>query len=729
VGGSGKDDTAGREAVVAELERERAERAAVEADLRAQIQALTAKLSSADVRVGERAQKIFQNAADAILLVDRHGTYTYATDSIERVTGYSVQETVGTNAADWLHPEDLAEHYAKVAALREGRWVGPTSPATQYRRRHKTRGWVWVEALGANMIDDPAVGAIVVTMRDMTERRRIQEELQGAKDAAEAASFTKSAFLANMSHELRTPLNGVIGMVDLLARSALDDRQRRHTEVARASADLLLAVINDILDFSKIEAGKLELEEVPFTMAEVVEEVASVLALAAEQKGLELSCHATLPLAQPLLGDPARVRQVLMNLVNNAVKFTPRGEVAILATTEGEPATVEHGPDRVGVRIDVRDTGIGISPEGQQRLFQPFSQGDVSTTRIHGGTGLGLAISRQLVARMGGSLTVESDAGKGATFTIRLPLVRARDVAAQPAPLAIAHLQGRRVLAVDDNGTNRQVLEEHLRGVGMRCDSAPDAPSALRLLREAAGKDPYALAIVDVNMPGMDGLDLVRVIKGDARISSTVLLVLGSLGKPLDPGEQRALGIAGYTSKPVWRRQLFRVICDALADPTMTAAPRASSSPLAGIGPDVPAAIVAAGSGRPRRALVVEDSEINAEVAGELLRAAGIEFDLAVNGTRAVAATLERRYDFVLMDCQLPEMDGFEATRQIRAHERAGALPGRQGARLPILALTASATTGDLDRCVAAGMDGYVTKPVDAHRLFEAISRSTGRGG
>ena len=699
-------------ALEADLARERRERADAEAAAGKKLAAIEQALERAVDARGDRAQKIFQNAADAILLVDGRGIYTYATASIERVTGYTVDETVGTNAMDWLHPEDLASHLAKLVRLRERNWVEGPSPVTQYRRKHKTRGWVWVEALGANLLDDPAVGAIVVTMRDMTERRRIQEELQRAKEEAEAASSAKSAFLANMSHELRTPLNGVIGMVDLLARSPLDDRQRRYTEVARSSADLLLAVINDILDFSKIEAGKLDLESVAFSLVEVVEEAADILALAAEQKELELSCRTSPALARPVLGDPARLRQILVNLINNAVKFTPHGEVAIAASL------VEERGDTVVVRIDVRDTGIGISEAAQRRLFQPFNQVDASTTRHFGGTGLGLAICRQLTARMGGSVSVVSAEGKGALFSVVLPLQQAPGAVVQEHPAAASRLAGLRVLAVDDNATNREVLKEQLCGVGMRCDCAANGPAALRMLATAAADDPYALAIVDVSMPDMDGFALVRLIKADPRLASTVIVILGSLGKPLSVDEQRALGIAGYASKPVGRRALLRKLSAAWTG--------AAPSPVPAPPPPPPPSIPPTADG-PLRALLVEDSSINAEVAGELLRSVGIEFDVAVNGVLAVAAALARRYDVVLMDCQLPEMDGFEATRRIREHERAGAVPGRGGARLPILALTAGATTTELRHCQQAGMDDCLTKPIDPRNLFEAIARSTGR--
>jgi len=314
---------------------------------------------------------------------------------------------------------------------------------------------------------------------------------------------------------------------------------------------------------------------------------------------------------------------------------------------------------------------------------------------------------------MGGSVSVVSTEGKGALFSVVLPLHRAPDVVVEEPLAAAPRLAGLRILAVDDNATNREVLKEQLGGAGMRCDCAANGPAALRMLAEAVADDPYALAIVDVSMPDMDGFALVRLIKADPRLASTVVVILGSLGKPLSVDEQRALGIAGYASKPVGRRALLRKLVAA-----WTGAAACAVAPPPPILPN---------AGGPLRALLVEDSSINAEVAGELLRSVGIEFDVAVNGVLAVAAALARRYDVVLMDCQLPEMDGFEATRRIREHERAGDVPGRAGARLPILALTAGATTTDLRHCQQAGMDDCLTKPIDPRHLFAAITRSTGR--
>jgi PAS domain S-box-containing protein len=567
--------------------------------------------------------------------------------------------------------------------------------------RVRTReGRVWTEIDAATL---RKVGELIAVGR---VRREAEVALAKAKESAIAANLTKSAFLANMSHELRTPLNGVIGMVDLLSTTRLDERQRRYAEIARSSASLLSSVISDILDFSKIEAGKLELEAGRVYMQDIVEEVASVLALSAEEKCLELSCLADAALATPFEGDPARLRQVLVNLANNAIKFTERGEVAMRAWLVA--------PDRL--RVEVRDTGVGISSEAQGKLFQPFTQVDASSTRVHGGTGLGLAICRQLVERMDGKIGVESTLGVGSTFWFELRIRRLPGEAAAPLDAA-RRLDGVRVLAVDDNATNREVLRELLSGVGMSCDTAADGPTALRMLLAAGPERQYSLAVVDQHMPLMDGRELARRVKAEPRLASTRVVMLGSVAHPLDPAAQRADGISGYCSKPVRRRDLLRLLGAALdprAPELATPAPRSSS---------VPPQVGRQGGGQASAlVLLVEDSEINAAVAGEILRAAGFDFDLVGDGALAVGAVKSRPYDLVLMDCQLPVLDGFDATRRIRALERQGDIDSPAGA-LPIVALTASATKEDIDRCLDAGMTDYVSKPVDARRLLEIIRR------
>jgi CheY-like chemotaxis protein/anti-sigma regulatory factor (Ser/Thr protein kinase) len=541
-------------------------------------------------------------------------------------------------------------------------------------------------------------------------------ELDRAREDAVAASRAKSAFVANMSHELRTPLNGVIGMVDLLSRTSLDTRQRRYVEVARSSASLLLSVINDILDFSKIEAGKLELERVEFSFADVVEEVAAMMELAAEDRGLELTCQTDAALVAPLFGDPSRIRQVLVNLVSNAIKFTPRGEVSVRATLAGE------ADGEAFLRVEVRDTGVGIAPDARSRLFHPFSQVDASATRRHGGAGLGLAICRELVQRMGGEIGIESTLGSGSTFWFSLRLERV-EPGRPPASQVDRRLAGLRVLAVDDNATNREILRAQLAATGTRCEVAGSGAEALEMLGDAAASgDAFVLAVLDQHMPEMDGIELARRITADARFAGTRLVMLGSIGRPLDAGNLQAIGVAAWATKPVWRAQLLRALTAAL-DGTPTAAEPAKEQPASSAPID-----------RHVRVLLVEDTPIGVEVVVEILRPAGYDVQVAVDGLRAVEAVRRNAFDLVLMDCQLPGVDGYEATRRIRALEAQGALPPREGGRLPIVALTASAAVEDRERARLAGMDGHIAKPIDAQRLLTAMAEHEGpseraRGG
>ena len=627
-----------------------------------------------------------------------------------------------------------AENQQRLAeGVARGR-VGLAQPPEEWTILRKDGSTIRVEAVRSPMHDHAGtvVGGLVIA-RDVTERHRVertreetQRELGRAKEAAIAASAAKSVFVANMSHELRTPLNGVIGMVDLLARTPLDGRQKRYVEVAGASANLLLSVINDILDFSKIEAGKLELEHVEFSFRDAVEEVATMLELSAEEKQLELSCETDAALDAPCVGDPARVRQILVNLVSNAIKFTSRGEVTVQARLDGDTA---EGRERV--RVEVKDTGVGMGPEAQEKLFRPFSQVDASPTRQHGGTGLGLAICQQLVHKMGGEIGVTSAPGVGSTFWFTLRFDPAAD-SGRTADVD-ARLVGVRVLAVDDNATNCEILRVQLSAAGMRCDTASSGEDALGLLTGAVDRgQPYTLAILDQHMPGMDGCELARRIKADDRIARTHLVMLGSIGRPLDSEQLKVLGIVTWATKPVWRIRLLRALRDAIDDSPGDASQGAASPNqiLAG-GPEG-----ASPGGRHARVLLVEDTPINAEVVVEILRIAGYSIDVAVDGLAALEAVARAPYDIVLMDCQLPGIDGYETTRRIRALEESGGLAkssilrsGAEGARpsrLPILALTASATREDLERARLSGMDDHIAKPVDTRRLLAVLEAHLG---
>jgi PAS domain S-box-containing protein len=616
------------------------------------------------------------------------GTFT----PIDSALAKTHDEGARARAEKWLSDltRDSGKRIGRAQVGYGGRVFGLLS--VQLREGHE---WTDDDSATLRMIGELiAVGRV---------RRAAEIALAKAKEEAVAASLMKSAFLANMSHELRTPLNGVMGMVDLLATTDLDPRQRRYTEIARSSAGLLFSVINDVLDFSKIEAGKLEIESIEMSVSDIVEEVASILALSAEEKGLELTCDSATPIGLPLMGDPARLRQVLMNLASNAIKFTRGGEVSI------RTSVVEESELSARLRVEVSDTGIGIPPAAQAKLFQPFTQVDASTTREHGGTGLGLAICRELIERMGGVIGLSSTPNVGSTFWFEVTLTKSeREGSRDLTP--DARLSGVRVLAVDDSATNREILRGQLGLAGMICDVAADGPTAMRMLVDATPRRPYALAIFDHRMPGMDGRELARRVSVDPRLRSLRVVMLGSVVRPLGAHELKDLRIVGYCTKPLWRRQLLHVLRAALEGADLEAT-------FPGGVRDMPR------RRREARILLVEDSAIGAEVAGEILRSSGYEVDLAGDGSAAVTAARARPYDLVLMDCQLPEVDGYEATRRIRALEREGALPGGRKHPLPVVALSAGVTKEDLERCFTAGMSDHVSKPVDARKLLAVIAR------
>lgn len=684
----------------------------------------------------QHIESLIAYSNDAIFSTDLNSIVQTWNPCAERLYGYAANEIIGKSALILIPEDHLLDEPTFLARLKTGERIENFETVRMRKDGKRISVSVTVSPIKNEHGEIISTSRIV---RDITQTKAAKdellvakqeledkvsdlahsnEELRIAREQANSSSRLKSEFVANMSHEIRTPMNGIIGMCNILLKTNMDERQRNYANAISEASNSLLKIINDILDFSKIEAGKIELESVDFDPVSVVESTCEILAGASRQKKLSLMSYIEPSLPNTLVGDPERLRQVLINLTSNAIKFTDKGEISVGAKVESKIANI------VNVRFSICDQGIGISPEEQRVLFQPFTQADGSITRKFGGSGLGLSISKRLVSLMGGTINLQSEKGKGSTFILNIPFQfhdritrksRIGSIFESQDLTDLHHVFNARILVIDDEVTAQEIIRSYIHSWGMRCDITGSAEEGLEAMRKAAQEgDPYKVALVDLMMSGKNGFELAKVVTNDIDLKDIKLILHTGNDSPGLARQAVSLGFKAYLIKPSRQSQILDSITGVLNERLMIAtgedAPKLSPS-------------TSEGDSRHKPVLIAEDHPINQQVLQLYLAELGIPYDTANNGQEALDAVLSTEYALVLMDCQMPEMDGFAATAAIRKRET------RAGRRTPIIAVTAHAMEGDRERCIAAGMDDYLSKPIKPSHLRKIIEHWMPKGG
>ena len=682
----------------------------------AQEESTRATAAEAAMRESEQQYRhIVDLAHDIIYSTDAEGRFTFCNPTAVRLLKYSPEDLIGRRYLDLIRPD-----YRQAAERFYGRQFVKQTPSTYFELPVLAQDGseLWIGQNAQLIIENGRLEGFHAVARDVTERKRTEAELQKAKGMAEAANRAKSEFLANMSHEIRTPMNAIIGMADLLSETPLTKEQQEYVRIFRRAGDNLMALVNDILDLSKVEAGGLTLEHVDFDLVELIEKTSEMVAKVAHDKGLELACQVMADVPRDLVGDPHRLRQILLNLMGNALKFTMAGEVVLRVQVEKDAPPPSPSPSRgedkgggesVALLFSVSDTGIGVPADKLRIIFESFTQADSSTTRQYGGTGLGLAISKRLVELMGGRVWATSTVGQGSTFSFTAKF-RVQEEPKVRTLVPPAELQEVKALVVDDSATNRMILKEILTGWGMRAAEVPTGMEGLaELMRAQESGDPYRLVLLDCRMPDMDGFQVAERLRAIPNLAGITIMMLTSDSRTDDKTRSQKLGMAGYLVKPVKRAELFEAIAAAMG-----------KSPLFAPAPALDAAPAPAKDQRALRILLAEDSQDNRLLVQSYLKHTPHQLDLADNGAIAVAKFKARAFDLVLMDMQMPIVDGYAATRAIKQWEKeTGRLP------TPIIALTAFALREEIQKSLDAGCTAHLTKPIKKVTLLNAIQEYT----